>query len=43
MLPGEPGVEDYDSRIYDEFWEAVIERRLPPWRASSASSADART
>jgi uncharacterized protein len=30
MLSGEPGTEDYDSPIYDEFWEAVIDLELPP-------------
>jgi uncharacterized protein len=29
MLPGVPGVEDYDSPVYDEFWEAAIELELP--------------
>lgn len=29
MLPGQPGVEDYDSTIYDEFWEAAIALELP--------------
>ena len=29
MLPGEPGVDDYDSPVYDEFWEAAIDLRLP--------------
>ncbi len=29
MLPGEPGVEDYDSTIYDPFWETAIELELP--------------
>lgn len=30
MLPGFPGVEDYDSPIYDEFWQATIDLELPP-------------
>src|SRR5207244_2396769 len=30
MLPGVPGVEDYDSPAYDEFWEAVVALGLPP-------------
>ena len=30
MLPGHPGVEDYDSPAYDEFWEAVVALGLPP-------------
>ncbi|GAC1592200.1 MAG: amidohydrolase family protein [Acidimicrobiales bacterium] len=29
-MPGEPGVEDYDSPVYDEFWEALIALELPP-------------
>ena len=29
MLPGLPGVEDYDSTAYDEFWEAAIALELP--------------
>jgi len=29
-MPGQPGVEDYDSPVYDEFWEAVVELGLPP-------------
>jgi predicted TIM-barrel fold metal-dependent hydrolase len=29
MMPGNPIVEDYDSRVYDEFWEAAIELGLP--------------
>ena len=29
MLPGAPGVEDYDSPVYDEFWEAAIGLGLP--------------
>jgi predicted TIM-barrel fold metal-dependent hydrolase len=28
-MPGLPGVEDYDSAVYDEFWEAAIELGLP--------------
>jgi len=29
MMPGNPGVEDYDSPVYDRFWEAAIELGLP--------------
>jgi predicted TIM-barrel fold metal-dependent hydrolase len=29
MLPADPGQEDYDSVIYDDFWEASIELGLP--------------
>jgi predicted TIM-barrel fold metal-dependent hydrolase len=29
MMPGIPGLEDYDSPIYDEFYEAAVELELP--------------
>ena len=29
MMPGEPAQEDYDSEIYNPFWEAAIEMNLP--------------
>ncbi len=29
MMPGLPAMEDYDSPIYDPFWEAAIELELP--------------
>jgi predicted TIM-barrel fold metal-dependent hydrolase len=29
MMPGHPGVEDYDSLEYDAFWEATVELGLP--------------
>src|SRR5207245_9451358 len=29
MMPGHPGVEDYDSPAYDAFWEAAIDLGLP--------------
>jgi predicted TIM-barrel fold metal-dependent hydrolase len=29
MMPGHPGVEDYDSPAYDDFWEAAVEIGLP--------------
>ncbi len=29
MMPGEPALEDYDSEIYNPFWEAAIEMELP--------------
>ena len=29
MMPGHPGVEDYDSPVYDEFWRAAIDLNLP--------------
>ncbi len=29
MMPGQPAVEDYDSPVYDDFWETAIELGLP--------------
>ena len=29
MMPGNPQQEDYDSPIYDDFWEAAVELGLP--------------
>ena len=29
MMPGEPGVDDYDSPIYDDLWRAAIDLELP--------------
>jgi predicted TIM-barrel fold metal-dependent hydrolase len=29
MMPGNPAVEDYDSRVYDPFWAKAIELGLP--------------
>jgi uncharacterized protein len=29
MMPGYPVLEDYDSAVYDEFWEAAVEIGLP--------------
>jgi predicted TIM-barrel fold metal-dependent hydrolase len=29
MMPGNPGLEDYDSPIYDDFWRAAIDLQLP--------------
>ena len=29
MMPGNPQVEDYDSPIYDPFWEAAIDSAMP--------------
>jgi len=29
MLPGFPGVEDYNHAMYDPFWEAVVDSALP--------------
>jgi predicted TIM-barrel fold metal-dependent hydrolase len=29
MMPGDPAVEDYDSKVYDPVWEAAVELGLP--------------
>ncbi|HLG86144.1 MAG TPA: amidohydrolase family protein [Alphaproteobacteria bacterium] len=29
MLPNRPGVEDWDSRLYDPFWETAVELGMP--------------
>jgi len=29
MMPGNPAVEDYDSPVYDPFWEKAVELGLP--------------
>jgi uncharacterized protein len=29
MMPGEPGVADYDDPIYDPFWEAAVDLGMP--------------
>jgi len=29
VMPGQPAIEDYDSPVYDDFWEASIEMGLP--------------
>ena len=29
MMPGMPGIEDYDSRVWDPFWEAAVALDLP--------------
>ncbi|MFQ5415484.1 MAG: amidohydrolase family protein [Myxococcota bacterium] len=29
MMPGHPGVDDYDSPVYDDFWRAAIDLGLP--------------
>lgn len=29
MMPGDPAMEDYDSPIYDAFWQAAIELKMP--------------
>jgi uncharacterized protein len=30
MMPGNPGVDDYDDRVYDEFWDATVELGMVP-------------
>jgi predicted TIM-barrel fold metal-dependent hydrolase len=30
MLPGDPKVEDYDSPVYDDFWDACVDLGLVP-------------
>jgi predicted TIM-barrel fold metal-dependent hydrolase len=29
MMPGHPAMEDYDSTIYDDFWQTAIDLELP--------------
>ena len=29
MMPGEPGVSDYDDPVYDPFWEAAVDLGMP--------------
>ena len=29
MMPGNPAIEDYDSTVYDAFWEKAVELELP--------------
>ncbi|MDA3039783.1 MAG: amidohydrolase family protein [Actinomycetota bacterium] len=40
MMPGNPQVEDYDSPVYDEFWEACIDLDLVPSFHILTNSAD---
>ena len=40
MMPGNPGTEDYDSRIYDRFYETAIELEMPLSFHILTSSAD---
>ena len=40
MMPGDPQVEDYDSPVYDEFWEACVEVGLVPSFHIFTSSSD---
>ncbi len=41
MMPGEPQVEDYDSEIYTEFWDACVDLELVPSFHILTSSSDA--
>jgi uncharacterized protein len=41
MMPGEPRVEDYDSEVYDEFWETCVDLELVPSFHILTSSSDA--
>ena len=41
MMPGEPQVEDYDSVIYSEFWDACVDLELVPSFHILTSSSDA--
>jgi predicted TIM-barrel fold metal-dependent hydrolase len=41
MMPGNPQVEDYDSEIYGEFWEACVDLGLVPSFHILTSSSDA--
>ena len=48
MLPGIPGVEDYDSPVYDRLWDAVIDLGAAgvvphPHRRAGRSGGGART
>jgi predicted TIM-barrel fold metal-dependent hydrolase len=29
MMPQDPGTEDYDSTIYDDFWRAAVDLKIP--------------
>ena len=40
MMPGNPAVEDYDSPIYDAFWEACVDLEMVPSFHILTSSAD---
>jgi len=41
MMPGEPQVEDYDSDVYSEFWDACVDLELVPSFHILTSSSDA--
>lgn len=40
MMPGNPAVEDYDSPIYDDFWQACVDLEMVPSFHILTSSAD---
>jgi uncharacterized protein len=40
MMPGNPQVEDYDSPIYDEFWQACVDLAMVPSFHILTSQAD---
>ena len=40
MMPGNPQVEDYDSEVYGEFWEACVDLGMVPSFHILTSSAD---
>ncbi len=40
MMPGNPGLEDYDSLIYDDFWKACVELQMVPSFHILTSSSD---
>jgi uncharacterized protein len=41
MMPGEPQMEDYDSDIYSEFWDACVDLEMVPSFHILTSSSDA--
>jgi predicted TIM-barrel fold metal-dependent hydrolase len=41
MMPGEPQMEDYDSDIYSEFWDACVDLQMVPSFHILTSSSDA--
>lgn len=43
MMPGNPAIEDYDSPIYDEFWQACVDLHMVPSFHILTSSADSLT
>ncbi|MDH4146662.1 MAG: amidohydrolase [Acidimicrobiia bacterium] len=41
MMPGNPQVEDYDSPVYDEFWDACVDLAMVPSFHILTSESDA--